>query len=67
MRIISDEVNKGIYLHECDKDSIEEFIWKKINKLPIAQNILITNKETPSEEIRLFFIELYYVIIIYCF
>ena len=50
---------------------MEEFIinifWKKINKLPIAQNILITNKETPSEEIRLFFIELYYVIIIHCF
>ena len=40
MRIISDEVNKGIYLHECDKDSMEEFIinmfWQKINKLPIA-------------------------------
>jgi hypothetical protein len=38
---------------------MEEFIlksfWEKISNLPIAQNILITNKETSSEEIQAFF------------
>ena len=68
MKIISNNIYKGIYLHECENNSMEEFIldlfWDKIRKLPIAQNVLITNKETTSEEIQAFFIELYYVIII---
>jgi hypothetical protein len=38
---------------------MEEFIinlfWDKINELPIAQNVLITNKETSTEEIQAFF------------
>ena len=50
---------KGIYLHECDNNSMERFIinlfWDKIGELPIAQNVLITNKETSSEEIQAFF------------
>ena len=49
---------KGIYLYECkdnEDNSMERFIlnlfWDKIWQLPIAQNVLITNKETFSEEI----------------
>ena len=49
---------KGIYLHECENSSMERFIlnlfWDKIRDLPIAQNILITNKETSPEEIKAF-------------
>ena len=59
MRIISHDNIKGIYLYECDNNSMEEFIinlfWDKINELPIAQNVLITNKETSTEEIQAFF------------
>ena len=61
MRIITgdDKVYKGIFLHECENNSMEEFIlnlyWDKIKVLPIAQNVLITNKETSSEEIQAFF------------
>ena len=58
MRIISNDF-KGIYLHECEKNSLEEDIINifldKIADLPIAQNVLITNKETTSEEIQSFF------------
>jgi len=50
---------KGIYLLECENKSMEEDIinlfWDKIKSIPIAQNILITNKETSSEEIQAFF------------
>ena len=50
---------KGIYLHECENNSMERFIlnlfWDKIGELPIAQNVLITNKETSSEEMQAFF------------
>ena len=50
---------KGIYLHKCENESMEEFIldifWNKIGKLPIAQNILISNKETSLEEMQAFF------------
>ena len=57
IRII-DNNYKGIYLQECENNSMEEFIinlfWDKINELPIAQNILITNKETSYEEIQAF-------------
>ena len=59
MRIISETCYKGIYLHACENNSMEEFIlnlfWDKIKELPIAQNVLITNKETSSEEIQAFF------------
>ena len=47
---------KGIYLHECKENSIGKFIYElflqKIGKRPIAQNILITSKETSNEEIQ---------------
>ena len=50
---------KGIYLHECENNSMKKYIlnlyWDKIGKLPIAQNILIVNKETSYEEIQSFF------------
>ena len=51
--------HKGIYLHECENISIEEFIFKifleKIGQIPSAQNILICSKETSSEEMQAFF------------
>ena len=50
---------RGIYLYECGNKSKEEFIinlfWEKVKELPIAQNVLITNNETTSEEIQAFF------------
>ena len=61
MQIISpdDKIYKGLFLHECENNSMEEFIlnlyWDKIKLLPIAQNVLITNKETSSEQIQAFF------------
>ena len=49
---------KGIYLHKCKDLSKEEYIvylfYEKIGRLPIAQNILICNKETSIEEIQSF-------------
>ena len=58
MKIITNGF-KGIYLYECGNKSKEEFIislfWDKIRELPIAQNVLITNNETTSEEIQSFF------------
>ena len=49
---------KGIYLHECKNNSMEKYIlnlyWDKLGELPIAQNILIANKETSPEEIQAF-------------
>ena len=58
MRIISPDF-KGIYLHECKNSSMEKCIINlfssKLGELPIAQNVLITNKETSSEEIQAFF------------
>ena len=57
MRLLSPR-DKGIYLYECENISKEEFIInlfkEKINKMPIAQNVLITNKETSSEELQAF-------------
>ena len=59
MKIISDQYDKGIYLDACDNNSMEEHIidifWNEIGQLPIAQNVLITNKETSSEQIQAFF------------
>ena len=50
---------KGIYLYKCEKESMEEFILNifldKIGQLPIAQNVLICNKETSEEEMQAFF------------
>lgn len=49
---------KGIYLHECQNNTKEKYIiylfWNKLKELPIAQNLLITSKETSSEEIQSF-------------
>ena len=49
---------KGIYNYESHSESMEEDILQifldKIDSLPIAQNISITNKETPHEEIQAF-------------
>ena len=51
--------DKGIYLYECNDISMEKVIinlfWDKIRELPIAQNVLITNKETSIEEIQAYF------------
>ena len=50
---------KGIYLHKCLNESMEEFIlniyWEKMGQLPIAQNVLISSKETSQEEMQAFF------------
>ena len=58
MKIIT-QYDKGIHLDACDDNSMEEHIidlfWNEIGELPIAQNVLITNKETSSEEIQAFF------------
>ena len=58
--IIILEHNKynGIYLFESDENAIGKNIYQlflqKIGKKPIAQNILISNKETSIEEIKAF-------------
>ena len=53
------EIYKGIDIYECGKLTMEESILilflEKTNNLPIAQNVLIANKETSSEEIQAFF------------
>ena len=50
---------KGIYLHKCENESMEEFIvniyLEKMNQLPLAQNVLISCKETSLEEMQAFF------------
>lgn len=57
MKTISN--HKGIHLVACETYSMEEHIiylfLDEIGQLPIAQNVLITNKETSSEEIQSFF------------
>ena len=67
MKIIPN--NKGIHLDACDSNSMEEHIidlfWNEIGQLPIAQNILITNKETSYEEMQAFLKELFYANIIH--
>ena len=59
MKIKTEKNNRGIYLEKCVKISAEEKIlnifMEKIEKLPIAQNILICGKETSIEEIQSFF------------
>ena len=50
---------KGIYLYGCKNISNEEYIINlfkdNITKFPISQNVLMTSKETSSEEIQSFF------------
>ena len=57
--IKTEEIYKGIDIYKCGKLSMEESILnlflEKTNSLPIAQNVLIANKETSSEEIQAFF------------
>ena len=63
MKIKSDENDdkkyKGIYLYNSKSNSMEKDILKifikKTKNIPIAQNILIGNKETSFEEIQSFF------------
>ena len=56
--LINKGTYKGIYLHECENNTKEKYIidlfWNKLTELPIAQNLLITSKETSSEEIQSF-------------
>ena len=58
MLIKNKNTYKGIYFHKCENESMEEFVLKlyfdKLGQLPIAQNILICNKETSEEEIQAF-------------
>ena len=58
MLMLDKDKYKGIYLHECEENSIGKFIYEiflqKIGKAPIAQNILISSKETSEEEIQAF-------------
>ena len=58
MKIIPENEYKGLYLYQCKNSSMEEFIVKlylnKLNQLPIAQNILISNEETSIDEIQSF-------------
>ena len=58
MIITPKDTYKGIYSYECQKNTMEKHIidlfWDKLTELPIAQNLLIINKETSSEEIQSF-------------
>ena len=61
MKIIkknNENILKGIYIYESKSESMEEDILQifidTTGRLPIAQNILITNKETSYEEMQAF-------------
>ena len=58
MLIKEDKKCKGIFIIKCENISIEEYILKifqeKLDKLPIAQNILNCNNKTSIEEIKSF-------------
>ena len=59
IKITPIDIFKGIYLQKCNKENpMEKFIinlfWEKLTELPIAQNVLITSKETSIEEIQSF-------------
>ena len=58
MKIKEDFNNKGISIKKCENISIEEYILslflEKLDKLPIAQNVLICSEETSLEEIQSF-------------
>jgi len=51
--------NKGFFICKCESLSIEEYLLylfqEKLDKLPIAQNILICSSETSIEEMQSFF------------
>ena len=59
MKIIPVNKYKGIYSYECENNTMEKCIINLfidiIYGLPIAQNVLITNEETSSEEMQAFF------------
>ena len=58
MLFVEHNIYHGIYLYECDENTtgknIYQLFLQKIGKKPIAQNILISNKETSIEEINAF-------------
>ena len=58
LKISSQEPCKGIYLQPSKSNTMEKYIinlfWEKLTELPIAQNVMITSKETSSEEIQSF-------------
>ena len=58
MVIKSENNNKGFYLLKCEKKNMKRVIINlfldKIGQFPIAQNILITSKETSFEELKTF-------------
>ena len=58
MLIKSEFSDKGISIKKCKEISMEEYIlylfMKKLNKLPIAQNILICSNKASIEEIQSF-------------
>ena len=58
MKIIEKSKYRGISIKKCEKNSMEEYILglflEKLDKLPIAQNILICSNETSIEEIQSF-------------
>ena len=57
--IKNDNDLKGLYTYFSEADSMEEDILQifldKVGKIPIAQNILISSKETSYEEMQAFF------------
>ena len=59
MKIIPENNYKGMFSYECEKNNMEKCLinlfWDNTFGLPIAQNVLITNKETSSEEMQAFF------------
>jgi hypothetical protein len=59
MLIKEEKKERGIGIKKCDEISMEEYILylfqEKLDKLPIAQNIIICSKETSVEEIQSFF------------
>ena len=59
MLIKSSTTLKGIYLYKSESNSIEEDILQifleHTKNIPIAQNILVMNKETSLEEMQAFF------------
>ena len=59
MLIKGEKKYRGIFLHKCETESMEEKILylfqEKLDKLPIAQNILICSSETSIEEMQSFF------------
>ena len=59
MKIIPENIYKGIYMLECHINDFNNYTINlfidKVGQLPLAQNVLITSKETSYEEIQSFF------------